>query len=70
MVIDTSALLAILDDEPERRAFNEPRRGDPATAGCLDEVERRRDVVSQLPSVPPSSRRSRLCKHGAQSVTC
>ena len=27
MVIDTSALLAILDDEPERRAFNEAIEG-------------------------------------------
>jgi ribonuclease VapC len=29
MVIDTSALLAILDDEPERRAFNECIQNDP-----------------------------------------
>ena len=29
MVIDTSALLAILEDEPERRAFNECIQNDP-----------------------------------------
>ena len=32
MVLDTSALIAILTDEPERRAFNEAIEGDPV---CL-----------------------------------
>jgi ribonuclease VapC len=30
MVIDTSALVAILEDEPERRAFNELMQSDPS----------------------------------------
>ncbi|MFO7482947.1 type II toxin-antitoxin system VapC family toxin [Oceanibaculum nanhaiense] len=41
MVIDTSALVAILSDEPERRAFNEAIAADPVrlvSAGTLVET--------------------------------
>lgn len=41
MVIDTSALVAILSDEPERRAFNEAIAADPVrlvSAGTLIEA--------------------------------
>jgi hypothetical protein len=57
MVIDTSGLLAILLDEPERRAFNEAIEATPLPDDVRGELRRRGDTAALTLPAPRADNR-------------